>query len=61
MIQKSKLKKLKSHGLPTFCHLFSYIKREMRDIEKEERKKKKRHGRNKNRNPTNSSSNGHNF
>jgi hypothetical protein len=32
-------KKLKSHRLPTSCHLFLYIKREMRD---RERKKERR-------------------
>jgi hypothetical protein len=36
---KIKNKKLKSHRLPTPYHLFSYIKREMRD---RERKKKER-------------------
>jgi hypothetical protein len=36
---KVKIQKLKSHGLPTHCHLFLYIKREMRD---KERKKKQR-------------------
>jgi hypothetical protein len=36
---KNKYLKTKFHGLPTPFHLFSYIKREMR--EKEERRKKK--------------------
>jgi hypothetical protein len=31
---KIKIQKLKSHGLPTPFHLFSYIKGEMRDIER---------------------------
>jgi hypothetical protein len=39
---KIKIKKLKSHRLPTYCHLFSYIKREMRDREKERKKRDKR-------------------
>jgi hypothetical protein len=33
------IQKLKSHQLPTPCHLFSYIKREMKN---KERKKKER-------------------
>jgi hypothetical protein len=59
-IQRSKNKNLKrkSHELPTHFHLFSYIKREMR--EKRERREK-RDRRNKNRNLTISTSNGHNF
>jgi hypothetical protein len=36
---KIKFQKLKSHELPTTCHLFSYIKRKMRDGERERRKK----------------------
>jgi hypothetical protein len=57
---KIKIKKTKSHGLPTPCHLFSYIRREMRDREKEERKKK-RDRRNKIQNLTISTSNNYNF
>jgi hypothetical protein len=34
---KIKIQKLKFHGLSTNCHLFSYIKRDMRDRENEER------------------------
>jgi hypothetical protein len=36
---KIKIQKQKSHGLPTPFHMFSYIKREMKD---RERKKKER-------------------
>jgi hypothetical protein len=32
--------KLKSHGLPTYCHLFSYIKK--RDERQREKKKERR-------------------
>jgi hypothetical protein len=38
--RKIKIQKIKSHGLPTHCHLFSYIKREMRQRDKEERNKR---------------------
>jgi hypothetical protein len=55
---KNKKLKLKSNGLPTTFHLFSYIKREMRE-KKEIRQKRDR--RNKNLNPTISTSNSHNF
>jgi hypothetical protein len=57
---KIKIQKLKSHELPTQCHLFSYIKRNMRD---RERKKKERREteENKNRNSTISTSNDNNF
>jgi hypothetical protein len=36
------IKKLKSHVLSTAFHLFSYIKREMKEIERERRKKEER-------------------
>jgi hypothetical protein len=39
---KIKLQKLKFHGFPTHCHIFSYIKREMRDKERKKINKKER-------------------
>jgi hypothetical protein len=58
-----KIQKLKSHVLSTAFHLFSYIKREMKEIERERRKKEERRETKKIKIKiqTISTSNGHNF
>jgi hypothetical protein len=68
---KLKNQKLKSHELPTLCHIFSYIKNEMGDRERKKKEIKRKKERNKkerketeemkNQNPTILTLNGHNF